>query len=154
MEKVARKARAKVRAPKAIGAKEATCQQTLGQIVDEEGKVSAKERLKARAKAKELSRAPQAKCPGRAMVASLEKNATSVEEQVTSQKIADHPNSKSESTKKRKDKEPRNCKKKTSQNTTRNQDLASCANSAKMQAFLGRLTKSAEIEATVYSSCA
>ena len=148
MEKAARKEKVKVRAPKAIGAKEDIPKQELGPTIEEEAKASAKERLKARAKAKELSHAPQAKCPGKAMAASLEKNATSVEEQVTSQEIADHPNSRSESTRKRKDKELRNYKKKTSQNTTRNQDLASCANSAKMQAFLGRSTKPEETEAT------
>ena len=143
-EKVARSARAK--APKAIGAKEVTRKQTLGPTVEEEAKASAKQAEKERKVAKQVDHALPVKCPGEAMVASLGKSATNVEDQVISQKTAEHLSTKFESTKKSSDREPKNCRK-ISQSTTTNLDLASCANFAKMQVFLDRSTKPAEIEA-------
>ena len=77
-EKAVRKARAK--APKAIGAKEVTRKQILGPTVEEEAKASAKQAEKERKVAKQVDRALPVKCPGKALVASLAKSATNVEE--------------------------------------------------------------------------
>ena len=107
-EKVARKAKEK--APKAIGAKQATRQQTLGQIVEEEARALAKQLAKGR-KAKEVNHALQARFREGAMAASLDENATNVEAQITSRKIDELPKPKSESTRKSKeDSEHKNCK--------------------------------------------